>query len=203
MRIVLAIVFSFLLLPAFAKSRRANRHVKHAHARHAHLKHRRQHHGIAHHKKRHAHITLSEPTDPISLEFEQQKGKLQMPVAGNLHIHCNQPSKYRIDNPNIGVDIAALVNAPVRAVYDGVVSKVLEVAGAQVVIIQHGSYYTVYNNLTSIAVSKGQHISALQSIGLVGENDDCEPILNFQIWRSNGKKGNQRLDPEQWIAYQK
>lgn len=188
-----------LMLPATARGRKGKRYGRHHHARHATAHHRHHRHN------RHEKPPVEEfvALDPMSQQFESQKGKLQMPVDGNLKTGNRLSAKYLVYNPEIGIDIATLMNAPVRAVFDGTVSNIFEVEGAQVVIIQHGAYYTVYNNLAAITVSKGDHVNAMQLIGRVGENDDCEPILRFQIWRSTGKKNAQKLDPAQWVACQK
>ena len=145
------------------------------------------------------------PTDiALAENFEGNRGKLYWPVAqGSISDRFGtHPSplapKVFVDNP--GVDIRTSANAAIRAVFDGTVSSVFTVEGVQIVVIQHGNYFTVYNNLASVAVSIGQHVKTLQSIGVVAANDEGEPTVKFQIWKSNGKKGQIKLNPEQWIG---
>jgi len=45
-----------------------------------------------------------------------------------------------------------------------------------------------------------QHVSTKQAIGQVGKNDEEVPVINFQIWKSNGKKSQVKLNPEAWIG---
>ena len=124
-----------------------------------------------------------------------------MPVEGSLYCHNTTPQKYPSYSPGIGINIPAFVNAPVHAVFEGIVSNIISVDGTKVVIIRHGEYYTVYNNLSSTAVAKGEHVTTLQPIGIIGEDDDCLTVLKFQIWKASGKKTAMKLDPEKWIAY--
>ncbi len=145
------------------------------------------------------------PTDVALAEnFEGNKGKLYWPVAqGSITDHFGvHPSplaaKVMIDNP--GVDILTAPNAPVRAVFEGTVSSVLTVEGAQIVMMRHGNYFTVYNNLSSVSVSKGQQVKTMQTIGVAANNEEGLPTVKFQIWKSNGKKGQVKLNPEQWIG---
>ncbi|WP_309614029.1 M23 family metallopeptidase, partial [Flavobacterium sp.] len=65
-----------------------------------------------------------------------------------------------------GIDIQTSANATVRSVYEGVVKDVTEIPGlGNVVLIQHGEYYTVYANLQQIFPTFGQKISANVTIG--------------------------------------
>jgi murein hydrolase activator len=57
------------------------------------------------------------------------------------------------------------------------------------VIVQHGAYYTVYSNLESLSVSKGDEVAAGQAIGKLGSDD-----LHFEVWREK-----QRLNPAGWL----
>jgi septal ring factor EnvC (AmiA/AmiB activator) len=144
------------------------------------------------------------PTDvALASNFEGNRGKLYWPVAQGYisdRFGVHKISTY-IDINNDGIDIRTNAGAAARAVFDGTVSSVFTVEGAQIVIIQHGNYFTVYNNLASVSVTRGQAVKALQTIGSVGENDEGFPTIKFQIWKSNGgKKGQAKLDPEQWIG---
>lgn len=148
---------------------------------------------------------LLTPTDvALADKFEGNQGKLYWPVAqGAIADHFGthpHPLAPRVMIENAGVDIRTTPGAAARAVFEGTVSSVLTVEGSQIVIIQHGNYFTVYNNLASVSVSKGQHVSTLQTIGVVATNDEGEPTIKFQVWKSNGKKGNVKLNPEAWIG---
>ena len=143
------------------------------------------------------------PTDmALANSFEGNKGKLPWPVAqGSITDHFGvhpDPLHPHVQLDNSGIDIRTTPNAPVRAVFEGTVSSVIVVEGSKIVVIEHGNYFTVYNNLSSVSVSKGQHISTGLTIGTVAMNDEDEPTLKFQVWKSVGKSP-QRLNPEQWL----
>ncbi len=145
------------------------------------------------------------PTDvALASDFEGNRGKLYWPVAQGFisdhfgtHPHPLAP-KVMIDNA--GVDIQTSANATVKAIFEGTVSSVFNAGGTQIVMIKHGNYFTVYNGLASVSVSKDQHVSTNQAIGTVGTNDEGEPTVNFQIWKNNGTKASVKLNPEQWLG---
>lgn len=99
---------------------------------------------------------------------------------------------------NDGIDIATTKNAVVRAVFDGVVTKVFAIPGAnKIVIVRHGSYFTVYSNLKDVIVSQGDKLTTKQTIGSVFTdlNSGEKSILKFQIWLENKK-----MNPAIWLA---
>jgi murein hydrolase activator len=95
---------------------------------------------------------------------------------------------------NNGIDIQTSAKATVRSVYAGVVKDVTEIPGlGNVVLIQHGEYYTVYANLQQIFPTVGQKIGAKETIGTAGESGGATEI-NFQIWHNS-----EHLNPEGWL----
>jgi septal ring factor EnvC (AmiA/AmiB activator) len=72
-----------------------------------------------------------------------------------------------------------------------VVSAVFSYAGTTGVIIRHGSYMSVYCDLASVNVSRGQKVSARQTIGRLGS----EGMMQFQL-----RKGSAKLNPEHWLG---
>ncbi len=151
--------------------------------------------------------TLLLTPDDIALanNFEENRGKLYWPVEkGYITDHFGthpHPLEPKVMIENNGIDIQTTENATVRAVFDGVVSKIFSTVGSQqIVMIKHGNYFTVYNGLSSVSVKVDQHVSAKQVIGVVANNDQNVPMINFQIWKSNGKRSNVKLNPEQWIG---
>ncbi len=143
----------------------------------------------------------------LSNNFEGNRGKLYWPVEkGFITDHFGThphplAEKVMIDNP--GIDIRTSENAAIHSIFEGTVSSVFSTVGSnQVVIVQHGNYFTVYNGLQSVSVKKDDHVSTNQVIGTVAKNDEGEPTVNFQIWKAaaGGKKGQTKLNPEQWIG---
>ncbi|MFY7912238.1 MAG: murein hydrolase activator EnvC family protein [Emticicia sp.] len=96
---------------------------------------------------------------------------------------------------NNGIDIQTSTNATVRSVYAGEVKDISEIPGlGNVVLIQHGEYFTVYANLRQTFLSVGQKVGAKETIGTAGESGGATEI-NFQIWHNS-----QHLNPEGWLV---
>ncbi len=145
------------------------------------------------------------PTDvTLANSFEGNKGKMYWPVSqGYISDHFGvhpHPLAKNVMIDNDGIDIRTNHNAQVRAVYEGEVSSITVVADEKMVMIRHGNYFTIYNNLLSTSVAKGQHVNALQPIGIADNNDEGDPTVKFGIWKASGKTGSIKLNPEQWIG---
>ena len=69
-----------------------------------------------------------------------------------------------------------------RAVFDGEVTSVMVLSPVnKAVMIQHGDYFTVYQNLSSVSVSKGDKVSRKQSIGKIRTSGEGKTVIKFLI----------------------
>ena len=135
----------------------------------------------------------------ITEGFEANIGKFEWPVKSGFisnkfgeHPH---PIIKNIKVKNDGIDIQTSKSSQVHAIYDGKVSTVAFIPGMNnVVIINHGEYYTLYAKLKNLKVQKGDIISEKQVIADLVTNNDGITQLQFQIWKNNIK-----LNPENWI----
>jgi murein hydrolase activator len=137
----------------------------------------------------------------LSDDFSSNKGKLPWPLQRGIiteHFgeHPDQVLK-RVIRRNAGIDITTQSGARARAVFKGEVTKVLSLGGNWAIILRHGSYLTVYSNLSNVSVQAGQKVDTKQEIGTVftDSDEDNKTVLKFQIWYENTK-----LDPEKWIT---
>ena len=133
----------------------------------------------------------------LSGGFEKQKGKLPWPVEkGDVKLHFGKYSisGTKIYGNNPGITIETNTGATVKAIYDGEVTTVFDIEGQWAVMIQHGKYFSVYSNLASASVSKGQKVSIGQTLGRAGSNDDGNGEVEFIIML---EKANQ--NPETWL----
>ncbi len=137
----------------------------------------------------------------ISGSFEKSKAQLPWPVSTGFisekfgtHPH---PVLTRVKMPNDGVNIQTKKNEQVRAVFNGEVKKIAIVPGEfkYVIIMKHGSYFTVYAKLKNVNVKMGQQVARNDVIGEVNTNIDGTSEVQFQVW-----KNTQKLDPELWLA---
>jgi len=63
------------------------------------------------------------------------------------------------------------------------------------ILVRHGSYISVYCNLSSIIVQRGQKVKAKDILGTVAPDERGNYILHFQL-----RKETSKLNPEQWIG---
>jgi len=140
-------------------------------------------------------LTATPESARLSDGFENNRGKLPWPVTtGQITERFGMHKVDQASYTNNGVDITTAAGAPVRAVFAGKVIKVDYIQGRAVVIIMHGDYFTIYQNLRDVKVSTGSSVETKQVLGAVATTGD-DAILKFQIWR-----GNSILNPEAWIS---
>jgi murein hydrolase activator len=131
--------------------------------------------------------------------FSKNKGALSWPVTkGNItgkfgtHPH---PTLKNVDVSNNGVDFTIPGNTSVTCIYDGEVVGITNIPGFKnMVIIKHGTYYTVYSKLDGVSVSKDQKIKRGQPIGNVVAGEDGNAELHFELWKDKSK-----LNPQSWF----
>jgi len=132
----------------------------------------------------------------ISGGFESNRGRLPMPITGSYRVvsHYGQYNVAGLKNvtlDNKGINIQGQAGARARAIFNGEVSAVFGFGGTMVVMLRHGNYISVYCNLSSVSVHRGQQVSTRQILGTVGSDN----ILQFQLRRETVK-----LNPETWIG---
>lgn len=132
----------------------------------------------------------------LSSNFESNKGRLPIPVTGQYRIvsHFGQYNVEGLKNvklDNKGVNILGTPGCQARSIFDGEVSAVANIGGTWLVLVRHGRYISVYCNLRSVRVSKGERVAARQALGSVGSDN----ILQFQLRRETAK-----LNPESWLG---
>ena len=132
----------------------------------------------------------------ISGSFESNRGRLPMPITGGYRIvsHFGQYNVEGLNNvrlDNKGINILGSAGAKARSIFDGEVSAVFSMGGVTGLMVRHGSYISVYCNLSSVSVHRGQKVSARQVLGTVGQDN----ILQFQL-----RKERAKLNPEAWLG---
>jgi septal ring factor EnvC (AmiA/AmiB activator) len=133
----------------------------------------------------------------LSSSFLDNRGRLPWPVAnGKINHGYGAYTIEGIRMDNQGYDIATNPGAPVRSVFEGEVNKVIDITGTFLVIIRHGEYFTVYSNLKSVSVSKGQKVSTKQVLGTVATDSSTgDTDVHFELWR-----GSNPVDPGAWLV---
>ena len=140
--------------------------------------------------------TLSSVDRMLSGGFEANRGRLPMPISGSYRV-VSHFGQYHVEGlkgvtlDNKGINIQGKPGCVARSIYDGEVSAVFGYGGMWNVLVRHGAYISVYCNLKSVSVHKGQKVSTRQALGSVGS----ENILQFQL-----RKETAKLNPEAWLS---
>ena len=130
--------------------------------------------------------------------LEHNKGRLPVPITGPYRIErrfglTHITSTVVLDNK--GVNYMGQAGAHARAIFDGEVSAVFQLGSLKNVLVRHGSYISVYCNLSSTIVQRGQKVKARDILGTVAPDDAGNYILHFQL-----RKETAKLNPEVWIG---
>ncbi len=152
-------------------------------------------------KKKQMEVFEMEKADrALSSDFASNRGRLPMPITGAYMITTHY-GQYNVDGlkgvqlDNKGINITGKPGARARAVFDGEVSAVFSFGGYTNVLVRHGSYISVYCNLASSSVRKGQKVRTRDIIGSVARDASGNCTMHFQLRRETSK-----LNPESWLA---
>jgi septal ring factor EnvC (AmiA/AmiB activator) len=138
----------------------------------------------------------------IGENFEENKGRLPWPVEKGIVTSKYGTQKHPVldyvSENNIGIDITSYGKTPVRAVFRGQAVRIFAIQGANTsIILKHGKYFTVYQNLINVRVKQGDMVNTKEEMAEVycESNNGNRAILKFMIFLEREK-----VDPEQWIA---
>ena len=146
--------------------------------------------------------TTGRSASQLSDGFKASRGKLPWPVEGKYRVirkfgRHKHPSLPMVETDNPGIDIGMISGRWVKAVYEGVVSAVFRQPGySNIVMLRHGDYITVYANLETISVAKGDRVGAGQPLGVASPDEENTGmrVLHFEIRREKVKE-----DPGAWL----
>ena len=136
----------------------------------------------------------------VNGSFQANKGRLPMPITGSYFISAHY-GQYNVEGlrgvqlDNKGINITGHPGAQARSVFAGEVTAIFSLGGMHNVIVRHGSYMSVYCNLASCAVKRGQKVTARQVLGRVAADASGNCTLHFQLRREREK-----LNPEPWLG---
>lgn len=146
--------------------------------------------------------TTRRTASQLSAGFKSSRGRLPWPVEGKFRVlsrfgRHKHPSLPMVETDNPGIDVGVTSGRWAKAIYEGVVSAVFRQPGySNIVMIRHGDYITVYANLETISVGKGDRVGAGQPLGVVALDEDNSGmrVLHFEIRREKVKE-----NPEAWL----
>lgn len=134
-------------------------------------------------------------------KFDQNKGKMLMPVNGGVIIERfgkhKHPTEKHITVVNKGINIAAPKGSDVFAVFEGEVARVMFISGLNnCIMLRHGDYFTIYSNLATVCVKAGDSVGTNAKLGTLSAGDNPDDYqLHFEVWFHTINQ-----DPEIWLA---
>ena len=141
---------------------------------------------------------LTAEDQKLNGNLEQNKGRLPVPITGPYRIArrfglTQVTAGVTLDNK--GTNYMGQSGARARAIFDGEVSAVFQLGSLKNVLVRHGSYISVYCNLSSTIVTRGQKVKARDILGTVADDGQGNYVLHFQL-----RKETAKLNPEVWIG---
>ncbi len=142
---------------------------------------------------------LTPDEQKLNGNFVQNKGRLPVPITGQYmigsHYGANTSRHTHVVLNNKGVNYVGRQGARARTIFDGEVSAVFAFGGMKNVLVRHGSYISVYCNLSSVIVRKGQKVKARDLLGTVADDGSGNFVLHFQL-----RQETRLLNPEAWVG---
>lgn len=146
-------------------------------------------------------IILTPEGQLIANNFKANRGRLPWPVekgAVTLPFGDQPHPVYKsLVVHNSGVEISTENGAQARAVFSGEVANVIVISPVnKAVMIQHGDYFTVYQNLSSVSVSKGDKVSTKEVLGKIRTNGETgKTVLKFMLLQNTTYN-----NPANWLS---
>ena len=144
---------------------------------------------------------LTPEQELVGNDFKRNKGKLPWPVEKGIitvGFGSHEVAGLRGSSvQNNGVDITSSPGTEVRAVFEGEVTKVFAILGANyTVLIRHGEFLSVYQNLVNVRVKTGDKVLTKERLGeaYTDENENVAS-MHFEVWQERNI-----LNPEEWIS---
>jgi septal ring factor EnvC (AmiA/AmiB activator) len=144
-----------------------------------------------------SYLDLNSKDVALNASFEKNKASLPWPVDNGvvtIPFGSSRVDELMIDNPGITISTPSAGN-PVKAIFNGEVSAVSNLGDGMMVMIRHGKYFTVYSNLSSASVSKGDMVTTGQVIGKTALADDGSGgQLDFLLMIES-----KNVNPQPWL----
>ena len=123
------------------------------------------------------------PWPTISKRIKSQFGKQTHAVFKNISVSNN------------GIDIEIAGSTKVTAIADGIVIGTQEVPGYKnLIIVQHGEYYSVYSIIDQLLVQISDEVNVGQVIGNINASNEPSSF-HFEIWENKTP-----LNPIKWLS---
>ncbi len=144
-------------------------------------------------------IVLTPEGKIIADNFRANRGRLIWPVEkGFVSMGFGDQAHpvYRtLKIHNSGVEITTDSGSDARAVFAGEVSDVVVLSPVnKAVVLQHGDFFTVYQNLSSVNVRKGDKVKMKENLGRIRTSGEGKTVVKFMILQNTTYN-----DPAAWL----
>ncbi|MEN8226959.1 MAG: peptidoglycan DD-metalloendopeptidase family protein [Bacteroidota bacterium] len=144
---------------------------------------------------------LTPEQELVGNDFKRNKGLLPWPVDKGIITTGFGDNEYPglrgSSVKNNGIDINSSPGTEVRAVFEGEVTKVFAILGANyTVLVRHGEFLSVYQNLVNVRVKGGDKVLTKEVMGeAFSDEDNSVSMVHFEIWQER-----KILNPEAWLS---
>jgi septal ring factor EnvC (AmiA/AmiB activator) len=145
-------------------------------------------------------FAMTAEAEALAASFATNKGKLPWPVERGVVVRrygkMRHPQLPNVTTFSSGVEIATAKDQKARAIFEGEVFQIQQLKGAnKAIYVRHGSYISIYNNLSDVLVKKGDKVTTKQPIGTVATNGlTGKTVLKFLIYQNSN-----RMNPADWL----
>jgi len=144
-------------------------------------------------------IVLTPEGKIISDNFKANKGSLPWPVEkGDVIMGFGKqphPVYKNVEENNSGLKIITENGATARCVFKGEVTQVQKIGNKYAVMVRHGDYFSIYQNLSTVSVAEGDMVTAKQILGKIKTDTDGKTILKFMITQNTTPN-----NPSLWLS---
>lgn len=150
---------------------------------------------------RNIYAALTPEQELVGKDFRRNKGKLPWPVSRGIittgYGSHEIPGLRGSSVKNNGVDINSAPGTQVRAVFEGEVTKVFAILGANyTVLIRHGEFLSVYQNLVNVRVKTGDTVLTKEVLGdAFVDQENNVSMIHFEVWQEKSI-----MNPEEWLS---
>lgn len=145
-------------------------------------------------------IVLTPEGKIVSDNFRANKGRLPWPVEkGAISLgYGDQPHPVfkTLMIHNSGIEISTESGATARAVFAGEVAQVQQITPLKkAVLIKHGDFFTIYQNLSTVNVQVGDKVNAKETLGKIRTDADGLTVLKFLV-----SQNSVYFNPTTWLS---
>lgn len=145
-------------------------------------------------------IVLTPEGKIVSDNFKANKGRLPWPVEKGAistpYGESPHPVFKQLKVYNSGIEISTENGGTARAVFSGEVAQIQQITPTKkAVLIKHGDFFTIYQNLSTVNVKVGDKVSAKETLGKIRTDAEGQTILKFMV-----SQNSVYFNPTSWLS---